>query len=689
MRISRKTRRARLGLLVFVMTVIASLAIERAPAYKLEASQATSYTYTVDENGNFIRTQDAYLPDKTITNLKLSGPQDLFIDTENILYIADTGNRRIVKYSINEGKMIDELYYEEFSTPKGVFVTEQGDIYVADTGAKAVFRFSKELEMKEKFGKPDTPLFSTTNYEPNKVAVDKSGNMYIVGEGVYSGIIQLAHTGEFLGYFTVNKTRLSVAQQLQRMIFSRAQLANLVDAVPTTFSSIFLDYNGIVYTASMGDWHDAVKKHNTAGGNMFKSTVYSSAEAVVDVYANRRGVIFSCSSQGNIDVHSPNGELIFSFGSSVSNMDVAGLYSSLPAIAVASDDSIWTIDGDKGYVSSFRPTDYATTVYDAMGLYEQGRYEESLIRWNEVLRLNQMSVLAHSGVGKAYLHAGEYELAMEHFEVSGDRTLYSEAFWEVRNTWIQKAMSGVLIGAVLLMVVIKLIGFADRRQHRIKNAKERFWARLSELPILRDFYFAKKLTRSPMNYYYEIRRKRKGSILGATVIYIAFFITYMLYQTKKGFIYQYISIEDMDISGIVTGFFVLLGLFIICNWLVTAINDGDGSLAQVYMIPAYGSLPALICLLVITVSSYGMTYNESFLLTILKLLGIVWSVVLIFSGLMTVHDYTFKETVKCLILTVIFMMIAAIMVLILIVMSEDLYEFFYTIGQEVLRNVFA
>ena len=191
-----------------------------------------------------------------------------------------------------------------------------------------------------------------------------------------------------------------------------------------------------------------------------------------------------------------------------------------------------------------------------------------------------------------------------------------------------------------------------------------------------------------MNRYYDIRRHRKGSVGGATVIYAVFFLVYMIYQTSKGFIYQYVAIEDMDIGGIVAGFFLLLGLFIFCNWLVTSIQDGDGTLAQVYMIPAYGSLPLLVSMIAITVCSYGMTYNESFLLTILLLVGIVWSVIQIFLGFMTVHDYSAKENMLSILLTVVFMIIAAIMVLIIAIMWEELYEFLYTIAQEVLRNVF-
>ncbi len=670
-----------------IALLFAALLFVIHPAGALLASQATSYTYTLDDNDDFVRTQDAYLPERTITDLGLKTPQDLFVDKANMLYIADSGNRRIVKYDIYEGQVAAVLSHDGFTNPKGIFVTEEGDIYVADAGAKTVFRFSEDFALKEAFEKPDTPLFSDTNFEPNKIAVDKSGNMYIIGEGVYSGVIQLSHTGDFLGYFTVNKSKVNFKEALQRLIFSREQLENMLDVVPTTFSNVFLDGQGIVYTTTMGDFRNAVKKHNTSGGNMFKDTVYSISANIADIYVDAQGIIYSCDTSGMVDVHSPSGELIFSFGSNQSNMDVAGLYSSLPSVAVDVDGNVWTVDGDKGYLTSFRPTDYAQMVYEAMALYEQGLYEESMGKWNEVLRLNQMSVLAHDGVGKAYFHAGLYAEAMEHFKVAGNRSYYSEAFWEVRNEKIQKVLPVAFILVVVLFIAMKVISLLDRKKRRIKHAKEALSQQIAKLPVLRDFQLAKKISRSPSNMYYEIRRHRMGSVWGASAIYAIFFVVYMLYQTKKGFIYQYVAVEDMDIGGIVVGFFVLLLLFIFCNWLVTSITDGDGTLAQVYMIPAYGSLPLLVMLALITVCSYGMTYNESFLLTIMLIVGAVWSIILIFLGFLTVHDYSGKETVKSIILTVIFMIIAAVMVLIVMIMCEDLYEFLYTIGQEVLRNV--
>ena len=174
----------------------------------VSANRATSYTYAADEDKHWERTQDAYLPDKTVTGLGLSSPEDLFIDEDNMLYIADTGNRRVIKYDINSGQVAGILENGEFTGPRGVYVTENGDIYVADTGAKAVLIFDKDFNLLNKLTRPDAPIFADTNYEPKRVAVDGGGNVYLIGEGVYNGVIQLARTGEFLGYFAVNDADL-------------------------------------------------------------------------------------------------------------------------------------------------------------------------------------------------------------------------------------------------------------------------------------------------------------------------------------------------------------------------------------------------------------------------------------------------------------------------------------------------
>lgn len=680
----KNMRFERKNLLRFAALLLAVLSIVTMLPAKAYAEEATSYTYMWDEEDGWFRTQDAYLPDRTVTELGLKDPSDLYIDEQNMLYIADTGNKRVVKYDIKKGTVAAIVECSEFSSPSGVYVTEEGMLYVADTGAKKVLVFDKGLNLVKTFGKPTAPIFSDTNFEPKKIAVDGGGSMYIISEGVYNGVIQLANTGEFLGYFAVNEANLTFAERLQRLLFTRAQLANLVDANPAVFTNVFVDREGVVYTATSGLSFNGMKKHSTNGGNMFKNDVWSNNQ-LTDVYVDSNGLIYTCGSEGYIEVCSRTGELIFEFGSFNTTTDVVGLFTRLVAVAVDMDGRIWGLDGNKGYLQSFKPTEYAQTVYNAMNLYEAGHYEQAMEQWNEVLTLNQMSTLAHNGVGKSYLHAQEYELALEHFEVANNKEQYSEAFWEVRNEWLQHNLSWIIMTVIGLFIFWKLVRLLDR-EDRIYDLQDKISEKLNRTPIIKDVIYACKTCRHPMDCYYEIRKDRQGSVATATIIYLVFFIVFMAYQTVKGFIYQEVSVEDLDIGAIVLGFFLMLGLFIICNYLDTSIHDGNGSFKQIYMVPAYGLIPAIVAIAAVTVVSYGLTYNESFLLTVILMVGIIWSAVAIFVGLQTVHEYEFGETVRSLIMTVVFMIIIAVIGIILSIMWDSLYRFIISVGKELIQN---
>lgn len=676
------------------IVVMLALCFTVLQALQVGASQATSYTYTLDDKNEFVRTQDAYLPDRTITNLELTNPSDIVIDANNVMYIADSGNSRVVVYDLATETVISEIKLDGFQTPKGIFIADDGYIYVADTGAKTVFKLDPSYNYVTQFDKPTAPIFADAQYDPSKIAVDAGGNMYIVCESNNTGVIQLAYTGEFLGYFTANKAVLTPQQAFLKVIYTKEQelKSELLNVSPTIFSSLHIDDGGTIYTACMNGTNagmrtDLVKKHSTDGSNMFKNGVIAN-EHITDITVDESGIIYTCDTNGFITVYTTSGELVFDFGAKVVNLDISGLFSNLSTIAIDNKGNIWTADGEKGYIQSFIPTDYATTIYTALNLYENGEYEDSLVEWNKVLRLNQMSVLAHNGVAKAYYHAGAYDKAMEHFEIAGNRTDYSEAYWEVRSQSLSENLHWFAL--VLFIIVVLRIAWAIADRKKALTKKKRALAyTLKKTPVVGELGYAFRTARHPIDRYYDIRVGKNGSVIAATIMYVVFFVTYMIYQTQKGFIYQYTDIEDMDVGAVVVGFFAILILFIICNYLVTSINDGDGTFKQIYMIPAYGLVPAWISMISVIALSYVLTYNEAFILTVILVVGVGWTIANIFEGLSTVHDYSFGETVVSLIITFVFMLIAAIVVVIVIIMWNQLFDFLVTLGKEIIRNVTA
>jgi len=676
-----KTLKRSLTIILLIFTLF--LLIPQA-----NASSATSYTLTINAKGQMVRTQDAYLPLRTTMELNLKNPEDMIFDDEGYLWIADTGNKRILKYDSISNTLVDTLTYPEFVSPRGIFVSSRG-IYVADSAAGAVFRFDDDFNFIEKFTRPDSVSYADATFEPSKVAVDNRGNLYISALGVSSGIIQLSNIGEFLGFFTTNKIQLTLIQQFQKIILSKEQFDNLLARTPNPFSSVFIDKNSMVYTTTMSVRFNAVKKHNTQGGNIFQGTF--AFDDARDIYVDKDGIVYAGMQGGEIFVYDATGEFIYYFGSSnsdaTSGQDVSGVFSRLSAIAVRDDGVIFALDDNKSFLQSFEPTDYAKEVYNAIGLYEDREYLQAIEAWQEVLKLNQMSVLAHNYIAKAYLQLEDYQNAMVHFELAGNRAGYSDASWEVRNVTIQSYLGITIIIMILIYAASVILNKVDAKTGKISeftHPMKSFFDR----KFLNDLTFTFKIMRHPVDSFEDLKHGHKGSFLASFLIYLATFIAFIIFNTSKGFIYQIVLVEDIDLTALVLGFFSVTLLFIICNYLDTSINDGIGKLRQIFTMFSYSLAPLLFAMILTTILSHVLTFNEVFFLDFIMSGGTLWSGILIFLGTSEIHEYSGKQTARSIIMSLLFALIIVVVLIIIITMWQQLYLFLEAIIKEALRNVF-
>jgi tetratricopeptide (TPR) repeat protein len=653
---------------------------------KVDSSSATTYTFAFDRKHNFVITQDAFLPDYTILELELDGPEDLYIDTHNQIFVADTGNSRVVVYDGETNTIIREITHEEFSAPKGVYVTEDDFLFVADSVASKIFKFDGDGNFVESFSKPTSVSFANKNFDPKKIAVDSQGNMYVVAEGVYDGIIQLSSSGEFLGFFATNDVQLSLRQQLENLLFSDRQLEQVVDRNPVSFSNVYVDEDGLVYSTSFGLNISNLKKHNTDGSSSI-DTNYGVDLELVDVYTDHNGIIYAASASGQIFIFTSDGSFIFVFGTGETNEDVSGFYSDLAGIAVDQNGKVWTIDSTKSFLQSYTATEYSSTIFEALTLYKQGKYDEAVVMWDEVLKLNQLSVLAHNEIGRNLYSQGEYEESMEHFILSGNRYLYSESYWEVRNVSLQSNLPTVIIGlffATIAYFVVKL----TNRKYQYLATPIGYVKKVGEIRIINDVLYGFNLFKHPLDSFYYLKRKQKGSYKGATILFLGFFVSYMINLTSKGFMYQYVEAADLDLNAIVIGFFAISGIFILSNYLVTSINDGEGSLGEIYKGFSYSLVPITLGMLLTTFLSHYVTTNEVILLDFVYTSGIVVSGVFIFLAVQELHNYTIRETIKSFLLTFLFMMIVALLFSFIQIMGDQLIQFIIGLIKEAIRNVF-
>ena len=208
-----------------------------AVLFSLNAAALGSTDYVVDGSGNEVSIPQTHRVTDMILYLgeaggSLSQPSDLFVDKNDNIYIADTGNNRVVKLDRECNYVASFDCGGSFNSPSGVFVSDNGDIYVADTLNERIVHMSAAGEFIEQFGKPDSELIDeNSTFQISRIGITRQGYLYTM-QGQYFMMIDA--NNEFKGYVGDNHLGFSLKRLLIRTFASKEQQSKLIKDTPTS-----------------------------------------------------------------------------------------------------------------------------------------------------------------------------------------------------------------------------------------------------------------------------------------------------------------------------------------------------------------------------------------------------------------------------------------------------------------------
>ncbi|MBQ8753047.1 MAG: hypothetical protein IJZ13_08095, partial [Clostridia bacterium] len=359
-------------------------------------------------------------------------------------------------------------------SPRGLFSAESGRVYIADRGNSRVVRCNEQGEIDLVLEKPENPLFpQEKEFIPLKVAVDGNGLVYVLCEGIYLGSVMYSAEGEFLGFYGSNKVEVSLNLLLDSVIkdIVNEEAKELMSKyTPVEYSSLSIDREGFVYTCTItNDNTNMLKKLNAGGVNILQAKVLASFQKgfgnlhptyvngmlnstrFSDVAVDGAGNIYGMDTTANkIYVYDSDANLLFGFaGRGTQN----GLFLNPVALDVLGD-KLLVLDNTTATVTVFERTEFGRLVEEAMAYYNDGRYQEALTPWRQVLKYNSNYMLAYIGIGKAQLESGDVEAALKNFEIANYATGHNEAYREFRVDGMRQYMPVFFTVVVLLLVLI-------------------------------------------------------------------------------------------------------------------------------------------------------------------------------------------------------------------------------------------
>lgn len=642
------------------------------------AGNATSYTYSTSRRG-FVRTQDAYLPGPVLLReAGLKTPEDICI-RDGVIYVADAGNRRIVRYDLASGEYV-VLAEGLLQYPTGLYVRKDGCIYVADYGAKKVLLLSMDGRLLREYLRPEEAIFgSAATYFPRKVAANSAGDVYIVSEGGYDGIINLNADGRFMGYFGFNYTRMTLWQRIQQRIFTDAQLNKVLTEKPSPFGNLDIGEDGIVYTVTPAVRGNALKRHDIAGANMIADDMVDESN-FVDVCVGSFGQMYALTQTGLINEYDAAGDLLVTFGGKAIASERAGFFSVAAAIARDAQDNLYVLDRERGAVHVFCPTDFILGIHSAIRDYENGDYQSSRRLWQQVIDRGGRMEYAYQYLARTYYQTQDYANALKYAKLADSREMASDAFWEMRNTWLMRYLGYILSAFALGAMLWRVYRLLRPKPPTITLSRQS----LEHTPGLRgDLKLTRRYLRHPVDTLYYIRRGECATPLSATVLYLAAFVVFFADYYFRSFIFNEHKAEEGSIILLAALFFGAIGFTVGGNYLVSSISEGEGKLRHVYIMGAYALTPVILGLPLITVMSYALTLNEAFFIEAGQTLLWLWSAVLLVIGVHEVHQFTLRRTVANVLWTLFFIAIALIVLSVLYMFWDQLSQFVYSLVKEV------
>lgn len=665
-----------------VALILLSLIVFIQSADVLQANTAYK-TFTEDGYGRYVETQTAYTVSETIVRFGdelFTQAQDMKISRSGFIYVADTGNGRIL-VGTKSGEFVRAFGEDVLQKPTGLFISHDDLVYVADENKMKVFVFTENGELVNEFGRPEGILFGeTANFVPQKVAVDKRDNVYIISRGNANGIIQInANTGQFLGYYAPNATAVSPLTAFRKLIFTEEQLDKMLDVVPSTSTNINIDEKGLVYNVSQGERVQALRKLNVAGRNILDTRVQDDFPVSVEIGSLEN--IFVGAEDGFIYEYTSEGNLLFVFGGQDDGRQRVGLFRRLSALAVDDNDHLYALDSDRNQIQLFKPTEFADLVHEALYLYQNGDYEASKGPWEEVIRLNGLFDFAYQGLGEALYKEEQYGEALTAFRQAKYITGYSNAFWEVRNLWMREHIMTLIFIIVLIVVLVKVYGYFERKTKTVKT----FLDKLTEkyrLTFFQDVAFIRHMIKHPLNTLYSIQYENKGSVFSASFWLIILYVMYIIDRYFTGFIFRNVVEGEYALGMDTALFFGLFALVVGSNYLITTINDGEGKFKHVFIGFVYSFMPYFLFKPWTILISNVLTLNEQYLLSLANTLIYAWVAVLIFMMIKEMNDYTIRETIKIIFITIFMMIITLLSLFIIYILVVQMVQFVVSVFNE-------
>lgn len=179
----------------------------------------------------------------------------------------------------------------------------------------------------------------------------------------------------------------------------------------------------------------------------------------------------------------------------------------------------------------------------------------------------------------------------------------------------------------------------------------------------------------PIRGFYELRFENKGNLLSCMLLLLFMLAAMVCQNVYTGLSFAVIHLEEFNILRTAANVLVPVLLWCVANWSITVLMDGEGRFRDIFMATCYATMPYTVSLFLAVLLSRVLVAEEGTFIGIVTTLGLVLALLLLFSGMVTIHQFSVRQAVFALIMTVAAMVFIAFLAVLFLSIVDDMLSY--------------
>lgn len=200
---------------------------------------------------------------------------------------------------------------------------------------------------------------------------------------------------------------------------------------------------------------------------------------------------------------------------------------------------------------------------------------------------------------------------------------------------------------------------------------------------VREIKYSTYLIFHPFKGFWDLKHEKKGSAKAATILLSVTILVIIMRNQFTGYLLMPSADNNFNFINDIIKMLLPFVIWVVSNWGITTLVDGEGSMKDIYISSAYALTPLLLLNIPMLVLSRVIILSEVPFYTFLDSLSIAWFVFLIVIGLMTTHQFTMFKTLGTIVIALVGMVCIIFLAVLFFLLIQQIWNWVYFIIQEI------